>query len=135
MRPLQKVTMPQIPISWGELLDKITILEIKRVKLTSDAALSNAGKELAFLRKIAEPVLAGDAGANELASRLRALNEMLWDIEDRIRAKEAAAEFDQEFIELARMVYRRNDQRAALKREINLRLASELVEEKSYTRY
>jgi len=135
MSPQQKVSTPHVPISWGELLDKISILEIKSERLTAEAALANASKELGLLRAIAEPVLAGDARAKDLASRLKTLNETLWDIEDRIRAKEAAAQFDPEFIELARMIYRRNDERGALKREINLRLASELVEEKSYTRY
>jgi hypothetical protein len=135
MSPQQKVPTPHVPISWGELLDKISILEIKSERLTGAAARANASKELGLLRAIAEPVLAGDAATKDLASRLKTLNETLWDIEDRIRAKEAAAQFDPEFIELARTVYRRNDERGALKREINLRLASELVEEKSYTRY
>jgi hypothetical protein len=135
MSPQQKVPTPHVPISWGELLDKISILEIKSERLTGAAARANAGKELGLLRAIAEPVLDGDAATKDLASRLKTLNETLWDIEDRIRAKEAAAQFDPEFIELARMIYRRNDERGALKREINLRLASELVEEKSYTRY
>jgi hypothetical protein len=134
MNPPQAVPTPHVPISWGELVDKITILEIKREKLASEASLANVGKELALLRAIAEPVLA-DAGTKDLAARLKTLNQALWEIEDRIRAKEAAGRFDQEFVELARMVYRRNDERGALKREINLRLASELVEEKSYTRY
>jgi len=134
-QPKQAIPTPKVPISWGELLDKISILEIKCERLTAEAALANAGRELRLLRAIAEPVLADDAATRELTRRLKALNEALWEIEDRIRAKEAAAQFDPEFVELARLVYRRNDERGALKREINVRLASELVEEKSYTRY
>jgi hypothetical protein len=131
----RKIPTPRVPISWGELLDKISILEIKSEKLTGEASLANVRRELGLLRAIAEPVVAADAQTKELASRLKTLNEALWEIEDRIRAKEAAACFDAEFIALARMVYQRNDERGALKRDINLRLASELVEEKSYTPY
>jgi hypothetical protein len=131
----RKIPTPHVPISWGELLDKISILEIKSERLTGEAALANTRKELGLLRAIAQPVLAADAGTRDLALQLKTLNETLWDIEDRIRAKEAAAQFDHDFVALARMVYRRNDERGALKRAINLRLASELAEEKSYTRY
>jgi hypothetical protein len=124
--------IPHAPVSWGELIDKITILEIKCARLTSHSAIANAARELALLRDIAEPVL---AETRELSQRLKALNETLWEIEDKIRDKEAAKEFDAGFITLARSVYQTNDERGALKKEINLLLKSELSEEKSYRPY
>jgi hypothetical protein len=127
--------MPHIPVSWGELIDKITILEIKREHLTDQAALANVGRELTALSSIAEPVLADDKPARDLMARLKAQNEMLWEIEDRIREKEAAGAFDAEFVELARSVYKRNDERATLKKQLNLQLASGLFEEKCYKPY
>ena len=126
---------PHIPVSWGELLDKITILEIKRERLTGEAALVNVGRELEALRVIAAPGLADNAIARELTARLKGLNETLWDIEDRIRDKEAASAFDADFVALARAVYKRNDERAALKKQLHLQLGSELVEEKGYKSY
>lgn len=123
------MSAPLVPVSWGELLDKITILEIKLVQLRDPAALANVKREHDLLRAIAAPVL-GEVAS--LVDDLRAVNRALWDIEDRIREEEALARFGPEFIELARAVYRSNDQRAALKRQINGKLASELVEEKSY---
>lgn len=126
---------PLIPVSWGELLDKITILQIKCERLTSEAALANVGRELEALSAIATPVLADDATAADLTEKLKRLNETLWDIEDHIRDKEAAGAFDADFVALARAVYQRNDERAALKRQLNLQLASGLVEEKSYKSY
>jgi len=128
------LAVPRIPVSWGELVDKLTILEIKQERLASEAARANVGRELALVREIAGPIVAGDNGIENLKSRLRAINEELWCIEDDIRAKEAAGEFDRDFIALARAVYLRNDERAAVKHEINLALGSELSEEKSYMR-
>jgi len=122
-------------VSWGELLDKVTILQIKRERLSNETALGNVGRELEALLVFAAPVLAGDAEVRGLMAGLKSVNEGLWDIEDRIRAKEAARTFDAEFVELARSVYKRNDERAALKKQLNLKLASELVEEKSYKPY
>ena len=116
------------------MIDKITILQIKRGKLTGEA-LMNVERELALLDEIADPILSGNAEIGDLASHLKALNENLWDIENQIRGKEAAGAFDAGFIELARAVYKHNDQRGALKRQISLKLGSELVEEKSYRRY
>lgn len=118
---------PLVPVSWGELLDKITILEIKRDRIGDAAARGNVERELKLLTGIA-------AGALERAplDRLRAVNAVLWDIEDAIRAEEARGSFGPEFIRLARAVYQRNDERAAIKRELNALLGSELVEEKSY---
>ena len=129
------MSLIQVPVSYGELIDKITILEIKSKQMTDPAKLANVRNELDQLNATwaAHPAAATDI-ADERA-RLLAVNETLWDIEDRIRVKEKAQAFDQEFIELARAVYFRNDERAAVKREINLKLGSQLVEEKSYQDY
>lgn len=120
---------PLAPVSWGELLDKITILEIKADRIAAPAARANVDRELALLREVAAPILP-QPGLAVLVEGLRRVNLALWGIEDDIRAKEAAARFDAEFIGLARSVYLRNDERAALKRDINVLLRSELVEEK-----
>jgi len=125
---------PQAPLSWGELLDKITILEIKMERLGGQDARANAAKELALLREVAQPVIAAGL-TTALVARLKALNQALWDIEDRIRDHERAGDFGPGFVELARSVYRRNDERGAVKREINLALGSALIEEKSYKPY
>ncbi|HEX8585279.1 MAG TPA: DUF6165 family protein [Allosphingosinicella sp.] len=122
---------PNVPVSWGELLDKITILEIKEERIADPAARSNVRRELGLLRDIATLALE-DPAATRLLATLRRINERLWDIEDDIRGKEAQADFGPDFIALARAVYKTNDQRAALKRELNGLLNSELVEEKSY---
>jgi hypothetical protein len=127
-----KKPAPLIPVSWGELIDKITILEIKRVRLRGEAVLANVSRELKALSAIAAPVLAEDETARHLMVQLKVLNGVLWDIENGIRAKEAANRFDAEFVELARAIYKRNDERAALKRQLNLHLGSELIEEKNY---
>lgn len=123
------MTSPCVPVSWGEVLDKLTILEIKLTRLDNPAARANVAHEHALLRAIVAPV-ADDVAA--LLGRLRAINLELWDIEDAIRREDALGRFGAEFVALARSVYRTNDERAALKRVINLRLASEIVEEKSY---
>jgi hypothetical protein len=128
------MTIPHVPISWGELLDKITILEIKVERLEQESARANAARELGLLRGIAGPALARDETL-ALVARLKALNQALWEIEDRIRDHERAGRFDQAFIELARSVYKRNDERGAVKRQINLVLGSGLIEEKSYKPY
>jgi len=127
-------SLPAVPLSWGEVIDKITILEIKISRLTDAQAQANAAKELSLLREIAAPALArGDLVA--LVTKLKALNETLWDVEDRIRDHERAGNFDSGFIALARSVYRHNDERGRLKREISLALGSTLIEEKSYKPY
>jgi hypothetical protein len=128
---LSKKPAPLIPVSWGELIDKITILEIKQARLKGKAALANVGRELEALNAVAAPVLT-DEIADKLIAGLKKVNEILWDLEIAVRAKEAANSFDAEFVELARAIYRRNNERAALKRELNQQLASELVEEKNY---
>jgi hypothetical protein len=126
--------IPRVPTSWGELLDKITILEVKALRLPTMEARANAGKELAMLREIAAPVLPHPEIA-PMAIRLKTLNEALWDIEDRIREHERTGDFGEDFIALARSVYKTNDQRGAVKRQINLVLGSALIEEKSYRPY
>jgi predicted phage-related endonuclease len=118
-------------VSWGELIDKITILEIKAARLEGQAR-ANATHELALLARIAVAV---DHQAAALKAQLKTLNETLWAVEDQIRDKERAQSFDADFIALARSVYRHNDERGRLKREINRLLGSELVEEKSYKPY
>ena len=125
---------PVAPISWGELIDKITILEIKASKLEGAAALANVRKELTALAGIAGGH-ADAADLRKLKEELKSVNEALWEIEDLIREKESVQEFDEKFISLARSVYKQNDRRAAIKRKINILLASELVEEKSYKTY
>jgi hypothetical protein len=128
------MTIPHVPTSWGELIDKITILEIKVERLTGEQARANAAKELGLLREIAGPVLA-KAETAALVARLKALNGSLWEIEDRIRDHERSSDFGPDFVELARSVYHRNDERGAVKRELNLALGSGLIEEKSYKPY
>ena len=125
---------PEVLLSWGELIDKITILEIKSGRLKNPAALANVNKELKLLALHAEAGL-HSAELPVLKKRLSQVNEALWEIEDKIRAKEARQEFDAEFVDLARSIYKRNDERAAIKRQINAELASDLVEEKSYHPY
>jgi len=128
------MTVPHIPISWGELIDKITILEIKVERLGADTARANAAKELLLLREIAGAALAHPP-MQALVARLKALNERLWEIEDRIRDHERAGDFGADFVGLARSVYKANDERGAIKREINVALGSGLIEEKSYPSY
>jgi tetratricopeptide (TPR) repeat protein len=126
---------PRVAVSWGELIDKLTILEIKQERILSETARANVAKELSRVRETAGLVLADNDRVSLLKSSLKAINEELWRVEDAIRAKEAAAEFDADFIALARAIYRRNDERSAVKREIDIALGSELTEEKSYTHF
>ncbi|MGN2247390.1 DUF6165 family protein [Frateuria sp. GZRR35] len=129
------MSLIQVPVSYGELIDKITILEIKARQITDPAKLANVRNELDLLNVTWANDTASQTDIADERARLLAVNEDLWDIEDRIRLKEKAQAFDAEFIELARSVYFRNDVRAAVKREINLKLGSQLVEEKSYQDY
>jgi len=124
-----------VPISPGELLDRITILRIKQVRILDAAKLANVKLELALLEQSWRDWggTAQDVALDERA--LQNVNERLWDIEDRIRDKEAKQSFDRDFIELARAVYLANDERAAIKKRINLQLGSRLIEEKSYRQY
>ena len=124
--------MIEVPISWGELVDKITILEIKAERIDDAKKLANVTRELWLLNRKLSPVA---TQVLRLKLRLKEVNTKLWDIEDEIRDCERAKDFGPRFIELARAVYVTNDQRADVKREINFALSSELVEEKSYRPY
>ena len=120
------------PISIGELIDKITILEIKQIYMTG-IKLKNINKEMKLLKNILQ-----DKNLeinNDLIKNLKKVNKKLWEIEDNIRTKESNQEFDEEFIKLARSVYIENDKRASIKKEINQKYNSDLVEEKSYKNY
>lgn len=124
-----------VPLSPGELLDKITILRIKTARMTDGARLRNVRVELELLTETWRNCGCAARSLAEDEQALQAVNERLWDIEDRIREKESAQRFDGEFIELARAVYLCNDERAAIKRRISVRLGSRLIEEKSYAPY
>ncbi len=124
-----------IPVSYGELIDKITILEIKQARISDPAKQANVARELALLQAAWSSSGAAAQSIADVREALKAVNEALWEIEDAIRDKERAQSFDAGFIALARAVYHQNDQRAALKRDINLRLGSALIEEKSYADY
>ena len=120
-----------IPISIGELIDKITILEIKKENIRESEKLKNINKELESLKKILF-----DTNLNiniNLIDKLKRVNCILWKIEDEIRIKENEKEFDNKFINLARSVYKENDKRASIKKEINYKYNSELIEEKYYS--
>lgn len=127
--------IPAVPTSWGEVIDKITILEIKKKNIVQKEALLNVEKELEMLSSFVADAIAGDPALLDMKRELLDINSRLWVIEDRIREKESDRAFDAEFIELARSVYRTNDLRAAVKRRINLHLNSEILEEKSYKPY
>lgn len=126
---------PMVPISWGELFDKITILQIKLENLNSKSALKNVKREHSQLFAIFDKYYVEDIVANELLVKLRQINQKLWNIEDSIRNKERVQLFDDQFIELARSVYFTNDERSRIKKTINNTFGSELVEEKSYSAY
>ena len=126
--------MIEVPVSWGELIDKITILEIKAERIADADKRANVGRELALLqdRLAAAPAHAGVAA---LTQALKTVNTALWEIEDDIRDCERDGDFGPRFVELARAVYRTNDRRAALKRDLNDALGSAITEEKSYRPY
>ena len=126
---------PQVPISWGELFDKITILQIKLENLTLKNALENVEQELKKLQSIVTQNGPKTMETIQLEGELSQINQQLWGIEDKIRDKERANSFGDEFIQLARSVYITNDERSRIKRKINDLLGSELVEEKSYAEY
>lgn len=124
-----------VPVSPGEVLDKITILEIKAERIRDPVKVANVRAELEQLSKCwADSVTESDT-VRLLRSQLKAINERLWVIEDDIRDKERAKEFGEQFIALARSVYATNDRRAEIKKELNLHLGARIVEEKSYTNY
>jgi len=124
-----------VPISPGELLDKITILRIKAARIEDASKRANVRLELELLEQTWRTGVPNATTTLADQRALQAVNESLWDIEDEIRDKEAAQQFDARFIELARTVYVTNDERAAIKRRINLALGSRIVEEKSYKPY
>ena len=126
----QKNIKVSIPVSLGEVIDKITILEIKAEKM-SDEKLKNINKEIYAIKNTISKL---DIDQN-LVEKVKKINLDLWEIEDRIRVKENLKEFDKDFISLARSVYIKNDLRASLKREINIKYNSDIIEEKSYQTY
>ncbi len=125
----------QVPISPGELIDKITILQIKSARMSDPAKVANVRIELELLESTWHASAHSGTDIDAEWGALREINEKLWDIEDQIRDKERHRRFDQEFIDLARAVYVTNDERSAVKREINTKLGSRIVEEKSYAKY
>ncbi|HXP01158.1 MAG TPA: DUF6165 family protein [Luteibacter sp.] len=129
------MSLIETPVSYGELIDKMTILQIKLQEIKDEAKLANVRNELELLDATWKNDKASEVDIAEETGRLLAVNQRLWKIEDDIRMKERAQAFDAEFIQLARSVYIENDERAAIKREINLKLGSTLVEEKSYQDY
>ena len=124
-----------IPASAGELIDKITILEIKLKNIVDPVKNRNVSIELEALSKCFEENIIQSNEIEELKTNLKQVNSALWNIEDDIRQCEQAGEFGEKFVELARSVYRKNDKRAALKKEINIMLGSSIIEEKSYADY
>lgn len=125
----------KIDVSVGEIMDKLTILEIKAEKIQDQDKLANVHKERESLLPVVDQPAYQTDEVRRLFTALKEINMKLWDIEDAIRQKEADKAFDKSFIELARAVYFTNDERAALKKQINLATGSELVEEKSYEEY
>jgi uncharacterized protein DUF6165 len=125
----------KVPISPGELLDKITILRIKSQRMTDPRKLANVRLELEALEETWKSSAYADIDVGTDLNALLTVNARLWTIEDDIRDKERAKTFDEEFVRLARAVYIENDERAAIKRRLNVKLGSSLVEEKSYSQY
>jgi hypothetical protein len=124
-----------VPVSPGEVLDKITILEIKSERMDDADKIANVKRELELLQASWREHVDEDETVALIHAKLKAINEELWEIEDDIRDKERAREFDEVFISLARAVYVTNDKRANAKKELNVYLGSEIVEEKSYKDY
>jgi hypothetical protein len=131
----QMADVIKVPVSFGEVLDKITILEIKSERIKDEAKLKNVRLELDELTKTWNEAVPEQDTITSLHKQLKAVNEELWVIEDDIRDEEADQNFGPRFIELARAVYVTNDKRAAIKKEVNLALGSRFVEEKSYQDY
>ena len=124
-----------VPVSPGEVLDKITILEIKSERMSDAKKVANVRVELELLQETWASSVEEDSVIVDLHAQLKEINEALWEIEDDIRDKERAKEFDERFIELARSVYFTNDRRSQVKKDLNLHLGSEIIEEKSYQDY
>lgn len=124
-----------VPIATGELIDKITILEIKMARFSDPNKIANVRAELSLLCERRDAALPADPRMDSLAARLKAVNERIWDLEDEVRDCERRQDFGPAFVSVARKIYRTNDERAALKREINQASGSGLIEEKSYSAY
>jgi hypothetical protein len=135
--PAREAHMSEIlaPVSFGELLDKISILQIKSERMTDPVKLANVRKEMLALERIWNEHPSSNIEVSSLVKSLKAVNERLWDIEDDIRILEKEQRFDKDFIALARAVYFENDDRARIKKELNFALGSSYVEEKSYQDY
>jgi transcriptional regulator of nitric oxide reductase len=125
----------RVPVSPGEVLDKITILEIKSERMDDPDKVANVRVELGLLQDTWAKAVTGDDTIRDLHAQLKEINEALWEIEDDIRDKERLKEFDERFIELARAVYFTNDRRSQVKKQLNLHLGSQIIEEKSYQDY
>ena len=125
----------KVDVAPGELIDKITILLIKSERMDDPDKIANVQLELDILQAIHESSIPGSPALDGLTAKLKRVNEALWEIEDDIRACEAERDFGDTFVQLARSVYRTNDERAQLKREINVLLGSQILEEKSYKPY
>ena len=127
--------MPQLPVAWGEVFDKLTILQIKTDKLKDAAKLAHVNQERQAIEAVVGDMARFPVGLPALVRALKDINTQLWDVEDAKRDCERRQCFDDRFVQLARQVYFGNDQRAAIKRQINALLGSALVEEKSYQAY
>ena len=125
----------EIPISCGELVDKLTILQIKKIKIIEKSKLEQVNKEYEYLMKTYSEILKKFPNLNEMYDRLYQINLKLWEIEDKVRMCEKNDKFDQSFIDLARNVYQTNDLRFTIKNEINEYLNSDIKEQKSYENY
>ena len=131
-KSIGQLKSPHIPVSWGELFDKISILEIKKEKAADQTSLKNVNNELGILREIIPENVLAHEEIYRLRIQLKTINQNIWDIEDEIRIKESFNDFSQSFIVLARNTYLFNDNRASIKRKINNILNSEIIEEKIY---
>jgi Family of unknown function (DUF6165) len=125
----------ETPVAIGELIDKITILEIKAERFTDAAKRNNVVAELCMLRARRDRAIPQSPRLDALGAQLKTVNERIWELEDSIRDCERRADFGPDFIAVARSIYRTNDERAAVKRQINVALGSDLIEEKSYAAY
>jgi hypothetical protein len=132
---MEKRMLVQVPVSWGEMLDKITILEIKSEQIKDAGKLMNIRRELEELCRTRDELIVMPDEVKAMVAELKHINQKLWVVEDDLRDCERKKDFGARFVELARAVYYTNDERAAVKREINDALGSALVEEKSYAAY
>lgn len=132
LKPINALLTPHIPVSWGELFDKISILEIKKENVLNELAMKNIIQELELLDKLISDDILNNRGLMDLRVELKNINQNIWNIEDEIRIKESTHDFGDRFIELARNTYIINDKRASVKRSISNILNSSIVEEKIY---